>query len=192
MERRLELNTVERAARGAEQLSKCLSRVDEASVEALEDAIVGADRVFVMGAGRSMLELRCLTMRLMHLGFTAFVVGDTTTPAFRKGDLLLAGSGSGTTSGAVRVAEKAKSLGGTVAAITIKADSPLGRIADVVVTVPAYTDKEKYDGMDRPVLPGGSEFESSILFLGDAMVVPLGEKRSISTDKPFDLHANLE
>ena len=186
------MNTVDRAAKGAEQLAKCLSRVDEKSVEALEDAIVAADRVFVVGAGRSMLELRCVAMRLMHLGFTAFVVGDTTTPAFRSGDLLLAGSGSGTTAGVVRVAEKAKSLGGTVAAITIKSDSPLGKTADVVVTVPAYTDKEKYEGMDKPVLPGGSEFESSILFLGDAMVVPLGEKKGIPTDRPFNLHANLE
>lgn len=186
------MNTVERASKGAEQLSGCLARVDEESVEALEDAIVDAEHVFVVGAGRSLLELRCLAMRLMHLGFTAFVVGDTTTPAFREGDLLIAGSGSGTTSGVVRVAEKAKFLGGKVAAITIKADSPLGRLADVVVTVPAYTDKENYEGMDKPVLPGGSEFESSILLLGDAMVVPLGEKKGIPVDKPFNLHANLE
>lgn len=185
-------NTSERAALGASQLSSCLGRVDAGQLDALEDAIVAADRVFVMGAGRSLLMLRAFAMRLMHLGFTAYVVGDTTTPAFGEGDLLVCGSGSGTTSSVVNVAKKAKDLGGTVACFTIKVESPLGQLSDCVVTIPAYTDKESYEGMEKPVLPGGSEFESSILLLGDAMVVPLGEKRNIPTDQAFRLHANLE
>lgn len=184
--------TSARASLGAEQLAGCLERVDAAQLDELEDAIVSARRVFVAGAGRSLLMLRAFAMRLMHLGFTAYVVGDTTTPAFGEDDLLIAGSGSGTTSGVVNVAKKAKALGGRVACFTIKADSPLGQLSDYVVTIPAYTDKEDYEGMEKPVLPGGSEFESSILLLGDAMVVPLGEKRGIPTDRAFDLHANLE
>lgn len=186
------METSERAEMGAKQLAFCLSQVESSQLEELEDAIVASRRVFVAGAGRSLLMLRAFAMRLMHLGFTAYVVGDTTTPAFGPGDLLIAGSGSGTTSGVVRVASKAKELGGQVACITIKPESPLGQLADYVVAVPAYTDKEKYEGMEKPVLPGGSEFESSILLLGDAMVVPLGEKRGIPTDRAFKLHANLE
>lgn len=186
------MNTVERASAGAKQLANCLSRVDQNSVDALENAIIEAKSIFVVGAGRSLLELRCFAMRLMHLGFTAYVVGDTITPAFTNDDLLIAGSGSGTTAGVVRVAEEAKRLGGKVAAITIKTESELGKIADVVVAIPAYTDKENYRNMEKPILPGGGEFESSILLLGDAMVVPLGEKRGIPTDRAFRLHANLE
>jgi 6-phospho-3-hexuloisomerase len=184
--------TSERAAQGARQLASCLDRVDAAQLDELEDAIVAANRIFVVGAGRSLFMLRAFAMRLMHLGFTAYVVGDTTTPAFRPGDLLVAGSGSGTTSGVVNVARKAKELGGEVACFTIKPESALGQLADHIVAIPAYTDKENYEGMEKPVLPGGSEFESSILLLGDAMVVPLGEKRGIPTDRAFDLHANLE
>lgn len=186
------METIERATRGAIQLSHCLSLISESNVEALEDAIMSANNIFVMGAGRSMLALRCFAMRLMHLGFKSYVVGDTTTPAFSAGDLLIAGSGSGTTSSVLHIAEKAKNLGGVVAVITINSESPIGELADIVVSIPAYTDKEQYEGMDKPILPGGSEFESAILLLGDAMVEPLGEKRGISTDKPFSLHANLE
>lgn len=185
-------STPKRAAQGAEQLAHCLDKVDQAQVDALEDAIVEANRIFVVGAGRSLFMLRAFAMRLMHLGFTAFVVGDTTTPAFCEGDLLVAGSGSGTTSGVVNVAKKAKALGGKAACFTIKAESPLAQLSDIVVEIPAYTDKENYEGMEKPVLPGGSEFESSILLLGDALVVPLGRRKDIPTDQAFSLHANLE
>ena len=41
-------------------------------------------------------------MRLMHLGLTVHVVGETTAPAIRSNDLLLAASGSGTTAGVER------------------------------------------------------------------------------------------
>lgn len=35
-------------------------------------------------------------------------------------------------------------------------------------------------------------FEQSMLVLGDAMVIPLGEKAGIPTDRAFSRHANLE
>ena len=65
------------------------------------EAICKAKKIYVAGAGRSLLTLRCLAMRLMHLGFESYVVGDTTTPAFEKEDLRIAGSGSGETKGLV-------------------------------------------------------------------------------------------
>lgn len=180
------------AVLGAQQLTDCLARVNESQLDALGEAILSADRIFVTGAGRSLLALRAIAMRFMHLGLTAYVVGDVTTPAFGPNDLLIAGSGSGTTGSVVRVAEKAKKLGGKVACFTIKATSTLGQLSDLVVEIPAFTTKENYEGMEKPVLAGGSEFEQSILLLGDALVNPLGERLSIPTDEAFRLHANLE
>ena len=173
------------------QLTDCVVRIPAEQIDALTDTICQANRVFVYGAGRSMLMLRCLAMRLMHLGFTSYVVGDTTTPAFGEGDLLIVASGSGTTSGVVRVAEKAKSLGGSLAVLTISKESTLGKMADVLVEIPGYTDKVKVD-REMPVLPGGSIFEQSVLLVGDAMVLPLSQKHHIPTDRAFSLHANLE
>lgn len=46
--------------------------------------------------------------------------------------------------------------------------------------------------MEKPVLPGGSLFEQSMLVLGDSMVIPLGERALIATDRAFSRHANLE
>lgn len=180
------------ARMGATQLADCLAKVDERQLEGLADAIVAARSVFVCGAGRSLLMLRCLAMRLMHLGLTSHVVGDTTTPAFGEGDLLIAASASGSTSSVVNVAEKARALGGMVAAITILPGSTLGHLADYVVEVPAYTDKPGDDRLERPLLPGGSMFEQAVLLLGDALVLPLGKRADVPLDRAFTLHANLE
>ena len=41
------------------------------------DIIVSANNVFVTGAGRSGLAAKAFAMRLMHLGLSAYVVGET-------------------------------------------------------------------------------------------------------------------
>ena len=60
---------------------------------------MGARTVFVAGSGRSGLAMRSFAMRLIHLGLSAHVVGETTTPRITDRDLLLIGSGSGSTPG---------------------------------------------------------------------------------------------
>lgn len=187
------MNTVQIAAKAAAELSDTLSRIDPGQADALMEAIVAAKRVFLAGAGRSMLMLRGFAMRLMHVGFTVFLVGDTTTPALEAGDLLIIGTGSGETGGLVAMADKAKKYGGTLAVVTIFPESTLGGKADVVVRIPAYTDKLP-DGPDnkRGTLPGGSMFEQAMLLLGDSMIVPLADRSGTPTDRAFSRHANLE
>ncbi|USS91331.1 SIS domain-containing protein [Fructilactobacillus carniphilus] len=78
--------------------------ITKAELERLQQAL----RIFVYGGGRSGLALRGLAMRLMQLGKTAYVVGETTTPAIQAGDLLLVASASGTTTGTVNIAKAAR------------------------------------------------------------------------------------
>lgn len=187
------MNTVEIAAKAAEELRETLAGIDPSRADALRDAIVKADNVFLAGAGRSLLMLRGFAMRLMHVGFSAHVVGDTVTPAFQAGDLLVIGSGSGETAGLVAMADKVKKLGGQLAVVTIFPASTLARKADVVVRIPAFTDKLP-EGPDnrRPTLPGASLFEQAMLLLGDALILPLAERSGTPTGHAFSRHANLE
>ena len=62
---------------------------------------------------------KSFAMRMMHMGIDAYVIGETVTPNFEKDDILIIGSGSGETKSLVSMAEKAKSIGGTIAAVTI-------------------------------------------------------------------------
>ena len=101
------------------------ARVDHDQLAVLALKLRAADRVFLAGAGRSGLVLRMAAMRLMHLGLTVHVAGDTTTPAISSGDLLLLASGSGTTSGVVKAAQTAAEAGAQVVAVTTNRHSPL-------------------------------------------------------------------
>ena len=52
----------------ANELAENLSKIDRDAVEKLMEAILGANRIFSAACGRSLLMIRGLAMRLMHLG----------------------------------------------------------------------------------------------------------------------------
>ena len=94
------------------ELDRTLKAVSPQEVERLADLVLAAKRIFVAGAGRSGFVAQAFAMRLMHLGFTAYVVGETVTPAIKPDDLLVIGSGSGATTTLVAIADKAKTVRG--------------------------------------------------------------------------------
>ncbi len=186
------MKVTETAVRALSELSDMISVVDEEAVGELTQAILKAGKIYVTGAGRSLLMLRGFAMRLMHLGLQSYIVGDTNTPAFEPGDLLIVGSGSGETAFAAIVAQKAKKLGGTVALFTIREKSTVAKLSDIVIRIPAYTDKAEEAGMKKSILPGATTFEHAMLVLGDTMILPLAQEVGTPTDSAFVRHANLE
>src|SRR5699024_6764288 len=101
----------------SEEVGKVCSLVDELEFEALGTKIEQANSIYIYGNGRSGLVGRMIAMRLMHSGYTVYVIGETTTPAFRDGDLLLILSGSGKGHSVRAMTEKAKKLGGKAALV---------------------------------------------------------------------------
>jgi 6-phospho-3-hexuloisomerase len=185
------MSIIETAVQAAGELRDCLSRIEEMDVQRLIDAALSAPKVYFAGAGRSLLALRCVAMRFMHMGIETYVVGDTTTPAFEENDLLIIGSGSGETAGLVNMADKIKKLKGKLALITTRRQSSLGERCDFAIVIPAFTDKVETTAK-KPVLPGGTLFEQAMLLLGDTAILALAKAKGIDTEKPFARHANLE
>ena len=175
------------------ELSACFEELEENQLKDLETRIRQADKIFVAGAGRSLMMIRGLAMRLMHMGFRSYVVGETVTPAIEPGDLLIIASGSGSTGTLTVIAEKCKKIGAKLALITTMPDSPIGRLADCIVEVKAATTKS--DANTRKTFqPGANTFEQSVLLIGDAIFIDiisdgnLEEKNEILMKR----HANLE
>jgi 6-phospho-3-hexuloisomerase len=175
-----------------DELRGTLAYVPNDQVEKLANATIGARRVFVAGAGRSGLAMKTFAMRLMHLGFDTYVVGETITPSITSSDLLLIGSGSGSTSSLVANANKAHAIGATIYLITIDKDSPIGQMADVVLAIPAPSPKIDKDLGFNSVQPMGSLFEQSLLLTLDAIILLLMDKTGKGTTAMFARHANLE
>ncbi|GLY06624.1 6-phospho-3-hexuloisomerase [Actinoplanes sp. NBRC 101535] len=173
-----------------EDLASRVSAGDGAALATVADLIAGAGRMFTHGAGRSGLALRMTAMRLMHLGIETHVVGETTTPAIRSGDVLLLASGSGTTPSVVRAAETAGRAGATVIAVTAAAGSPLARLAAATVLLPAATKTDR--SAIASAQYAGSLFEQGLVLLGDALFHTLWQHSGRSADDLWPTHANLE
>ncbi len=169
---------------------KLTSQINFSQIAEIVPFIQNADRIFVVGAGRTGLALKAAAMRLMHLGFTVFVVGETTTPAIRKGDLLIAGSGSGTTSSIVKAAEKSVSAEAKVISISTTKVSPLAALSNHVAILPAAQKQDHGATISKQY--AGSLFEQSVLLLTDAIIQTLWKLDGTPAEELWKRHANLE
>lgn len=160
------------------------------SLTAGTQLIQEAKRIFVIGAGRTGLMMKAAAMRLMHLGYTVYVAGETTTPAILQGDLLLAASGSGTTSTIVTAAKKANAAGAKVLAISTTTQSPLADLATMVLHIPAAQKQDFHGTLSRQY--AGSLFEQSVLFVFDAIFQSLWTLSDIAPETLWTRHANME
>lgn len=172
-----------------QEIQTTVSSIRAEDAEKLVNGILDAKKVFVAGAGRSGFMAKSFAMRMMHVGLEPYVVGETVTPNLEKGDLFIIGSGSGETKSLVAMAEKAKSIGAAVAAVTIVPDSSIGRLADIIIEIPAQT---KADTSHSSIQPMGSLFEQSLLLFYDSLILHIMEKRGMDADNMYGRHANLE
>lgn len=173
-----------------DEISEVFERVDPAQVAVLVTELRLADRIFVAGAGRSGLVLKMAAMRLMHLGLTVHVVGETTAPAIRAGDLLLVASGSGTTGGVVKAAETAAGQGARVAAYTTNPGSPLAAVASAAVLIPAAQKTDHGSAVSRQY--SGSLFEQVLFATSEAVFQSLWDQDAAAAEELWERHANLE
>lgn len=176
-----------------------IDKIEERQVSKMIETIINSDCVFIVGTGRSELVGQMFAMRLMHLGFTVYVVGDVTTPAIKKSDCLIAISGSGETKTVTLAAETSKDVGASVIGITANLESTLSKLLDVVINIDSKT-KEPWKHYTSNVLKGnyddltpmGTLFEDSTHLFLDGLIA---EFMSLLGKKEQDLkkrHAIIE
>jgi 6-phospho-3-hexuloisomerase len=173
------------------ELNRSVDLISNDEAEKLVNGILESKKVFVAGAGRSGFMAKSFVMRMMHMGIDAYVVGETVTPNFEPDDILIIGSGSGETKSLVSMAKKAKSIGGTIAAVTIVPESSIGQLADNTIKLPG-SPKDPDEGDYTTIQPMGSLFEQTLLLFYDAVILRFMEKKGLDTNKMYGKHANLE
>lgn len=175
--------------------------LDEDEIEKFENIIIESKNIFVTGAGRSGLAAKAFAMRLMHLGLSAYVVGETISPAIYEDDCIIAISGSGETNTIVSAAKIAKNRGSKVLALTSYPESSLGQLADSYILVKGRTKKEVDDenyikrqihGNYTSLTPLGTAFELTTLVFLDAIVSELMEKMQQTESDLKARHTVLE
>ena len=185
------MQTTQYLAEVVEELNRTVDLISDEEAEQLVNKILESKKIFVAGAGRSGFMGKSFVMRMMHMGIDAYVIGETVTANFEKDDLLIIGSGSGETKTLISIAEKAKSIGGTVAALTIFPESTIGKLANITVKLPGAP-KDQSESDYKTIQPMGSLFEQTMLLFYDAVILRFMEKKGLDTNKMYGKHANLE
>mgnify|MGYP001317694955 CR=1 FL=1 len=165
-----------------------LGMVTREEIAQVIHAFFKAKRVFVYGAGRSGLVAKAFAIRLVHLGFQTFVIGETIGAPVKKGDLVCIVSGSGETIPAVMTAEIAKKLGATLMVITGRKNSRITTFADIAIILAAdCTEKER-----KQFAPLGTLFEASTWILLDGIIAELMKNKKETEESMRSRHATLE
>lgn len=173
------------------EISIVLDNVDKTGISKFANTIENGTRIFVVGEGRSGLMGKSFAMRLMHLGATVYVVGETITPALRKGDVLVAISGSGITKNVVMVAQKANELQCPILVVTTNVTSELGNLASFIINIPAAT-KYRREGEPSSIQPLGSLFDQCAHIVFDAICLEYYSMNSEDNNIALSRHSNLE
>jgi len=165
-----------------------LSHILPEDIDKVKNFFFSCSRIFVYGAGRSGLVAKAFAIRLVHLGFQTFVIGETITAPVQKGDLVIIVSGSGETIPAVMTAEIAHDIGANVVSITGKKSSNIARYADVTLFISAACN----DVERKRYAPLGTLFEASVWILLDGIIADLLESKNETEESMRCRHATLE
>ena len=170
------------------KIKDILDKVSQNDISKIKKLFFNSNRIFVYGAGRSGLVAKAFAIRLVHLGFQSFVIGETITAPVKKGDLVIIISGSGETIPAVMTAEIAHNLGANVVSITAKKKSEVAKYADLSLFISANCNEIER----KKFAPLGTLFEASVWILLDGLIADLLDSKNETEETMRSRHATLE
>ena len=173
------------------EIDNCLSKTDEKQIEQAVKLISESKRIFIAGAGRTGLVASEFAMRLMHIGFKVYHVGDVTTPAILEDDLLVVCSGSGETKSMLNLVNTAVNANAKVLLFTTKDSSTIASKANNIVVIHGKAAKSD-DGSVKSIQPLSNLFAQSLILTMDMIIIQLMDINNIDESKLKNNHTNLE
>lgn len=173
------------------ELSEVFKKIDSSGIDEFCSLIKNHKRIFTIGVGREGLSTKAFAMRLTHMGKESHWIWDDTTPGIKKGDLLVATTGSGEIGHIDYVVNRAREAGADIVIVT---GSPSGFTAsnsEHVLFIPASV----YHGKDevvKSIQPMGNLFEQALLIAFDLIIMKIVTEDNISFKQMSDRHRNVE
>lgn len=173
------------------EINNTLSQVDEVAFEQFVGHVNmhKPAKIVCIGAGRVGYAIRGFCMRLGHMGYNAWFIGDTTVPHIGPDDLLIVASGSGQTKTILDLTTIAVRNRAKVICVTRHPKSGIGNISDFVLELPAVPYSSTFKDSKQPMTTLN---EQCLGILFDAMVLRLMEKENETNSSMLDRHSNLE
>lgn len=105
-------------------------------VNELKEAKERNYNIIGIGAGRMGYSLRAFIMRLSHVGYESYFIGDTTLPRIDEKSVVIINSSSGETPTNILYAQQAKEAKSYIITITTNKDSTIAKLSDQLVIIP--------------------------------------------------------
>ena len=94
------------------------------------------------GAGRMGYALRSFMMRLFHLGYNSFMIGDTNFPRISDKTIAIVNSSSGETESNILYAKQARNNGSFVVLFTTNTNSSIAKLSDFTICYSSIDSKQ--------------------------------------------------
>ncbi|HBM79262.1 MAG TPA: 6-phospho-3-hexuloisomerase [Clostridiaceae bacterium] len=170
-----------------DEIKSVLSRVDMKQLDDVVGCINKDVSIFVDGEGRSGLMGKSFAMRLMHLGYNVYAVGETINPSVKKNDIYFSISGSGESGNVVLNTKRAKDKDCFIICVTSKPKSTISSLADRLIIVPGTTKSDKGE-QRKSVQLLSTLFDQSVHIVLDALCLMLSKKENISNSEATARH----
>jgi len=159
--------------------------------EVLVNTFHSGSKVFVNGAGRSLLVGKAFSMRLMHLGFNSYVIGEVVTPAIGQNDVLLVISKTLSEESLLLAIDNAKKFKARIIMMTSIEDNHhiLQKVDNLILVPDLKTAILRKKGAYSPL---GTFFEISTMVILDCVVAELMHRLEITEEEMEKRHANLQ
>jgi 6-phospho 3-hexuloisomerase len=168
----------------AERVAESLSRIPTATVVRAVEILNRAPSIFAYGAGRSGIFGRAFAMRLMQVGLTAYVIGESITPIVRRGDAVVILSGAGESYSSIQTANIVRREGADLIVLTARPGSKIAHAASVLVPFEFPEDAQR-----TRLAPLGTLFEAAALAFTDGLVAELMRARGETEETMRRRHA---
>lgn len=173
------------------EIDSVLSKVDSLEIKELIHLIIKSETLVTLGAGRVGMAIKGFAMRLGHLGFKAYHIGDTTLPSIGEEDLLIVASGSGETQSVYDLVKIASNNGSSIILITGNKESRIAKLSNKTLLVKAPSKVKKVDGLES-IQPMTTLNEQCLSILFDSIVLEIMNEVNETHDTMWDRHSNLE
>lgn len=158
-------------------------------------------KIFIGGAGRSGLVAKSYAMRLMQLGFNAYVFGESIIPPIEEGDILITISNSGKSSSIMHVFDDIKQDKIKILSVCGSTECDLARMSDAKIVINSLSDScltaedterlNKINFNTDELVLLGTAFEISAFIILDVLVVELMQSLGLKENNLKDMHDNL-
>ncbi len=145
-----------------------IAKADGGKSSSFITRLTSAKRIFIYGSGRSGLVGRAFATRLIHLGLTAYVIGESVTPSIRKGDVVVVISRTGETYPTLVTSQIAKKMGIELISVVENGQSSIAELSDMMIVLPSEIDENR-----SKYAPLGTLFEIAAQVYLDGIVAEL-------------------